>query len=128
MATLGFIRRVFCRRSLCALASPAVLALAAALWGAPPGFAASAEVQVIVKGENGEPRSDVEVVLTALDINERPLASSSPFTRKTNKKGVTLFPFLDYNAQGLGRYALSLNLEGESIREFRIQSRQTQSS
>lgn len=82
------------------------------------------EVQVTVKDESGNPVVGADIVLTPLDNLDRPISSKEPNSRKTNKKGVAVFPFLSYNAQGEGRCGLSTTLEGHYIRQFKVESRQ----
>src|SRR5262245_46808071 len=61
------------------------------------------EVRIAVKDEGGKPMPGVEIVLTPLDTQEKPLPVA-PWTGKTNKKGEVVFPFLAYNGQGGGRH------------------------
>src|SRR4029077_1398905 len=91
------------------------LAIASAI-SLPAWATGQAEVMITVKDEVGTPVQGVEIVLTPLDINEKPI-SAAPWTSKTGKKGTTQFPFLPYNAQGEGRYDVSIKREGFYIHE-----------
>src|SRR3989442_8265635 len=86
-------------------------------------MAAQTMVTVNVKNEAGEPQVGVVVVLTARDTKNKTLAQA-PLTAKTNKKGDANFPFLDYNAQGGGRFGFAVNKEGWFIKHIKIESRQ----
>ena len=81
------------------------------------------DVIVTVRDEAGKPMPDVEILLTALDTTEHPLSGRAPSSRKANKKGIAEFPFLPWNGQGAGRYALSIKMEGYYICEFHTMSR-----
>lgn len=108
--------------------TPAVLlALTLLVWPGMFTYAANqSEVTFSVVDEVGSPAAGLEVVLTAIDKAESPLGTA-PWTAKTNKKGRAVFPFLPYNAQGGGLYAISVNKDGYFVRQYKIESRQVQS-
>lgn len=113
------------RRITGLLAVMAVLGVVAA-WSPDVHATGESRVTFTVKDEAGNPVPDIEVSLQAIDKGEKPL-NAAPWKAKTNKKGIATFPFLGYNAQGEGRYALAAQKEGLYIRKFRIESRQLQS-
>lgn len=87
----------------------------------------SCEVRITVKDEAGAGQGGVEITLQPCDKSENPITSTAPSRLKTNSKGVATFPFVQYNGQGEGRYAVIVEKEGYYIHEFRIESRQPRS-
>jgi tetratricopeptide (TPR) repeat protein len=86
------------------------------------------EVSVTILDEAKNPLVGLNVELRAVDKEDKPLGTRAPMTKETNKKGVAFFYQIPYNAQGEGRWAIKVVKDGSYIREFKIESRQRQST